>query len=741
MKIAFIVSCFPKISESFIVNEIIGLIDLGHEVEIFAYEKGAEDKINENILKYGLLGKVRCLKTLTGYNHFDIIIANFGSNGNRAVELRKRGLLGGKIITIFYGYDLSRLIKENGSDFYKNLFENGDYFLAVSQFFVDKLIQLGCDKEKTGILRLGINLNELKFAERKPLGKKISILSIARLVEKKGLEYSIKAVKKISDDGFDVRYDIIGDGNLRQELVDLICKLGLQEKVFLKGWQNRQEVANFLKEADIFVAPSVVAADGDCEGIPVALEEAMAVGIPVIATFHAGIPELVKDGFSGFLVAEKKEDEIYGKLKHILSDQKLARSISVNARREIENNWDIGKINLQFEEIIKKVFWAVCEVPQSPRKLPGSFWAITTFFNPEKYKTKYKNYKKFRKASKKQGLNLLAVELAFGDADFQLKKCDAEIIVRIRGNKNNIMWQKEAMLNIGLKNLPADCDKVCWIDCDIIFKNDDWVKETCNLLEKYKVVQPFKYSVRLKNKDYKIDDPNNLDFGIKEGNKIHSVAFGIANFGRKAFSQFMHHGHTGYVWAARRDIFDKQGFYDLLLLGSADYMMAFAFYGHPWTLYDANLFTEEMKASQKKWAQSFSESVNGSVYYTNGTVLHLWHGSYGDRAYFYRHTLLKKYGFDPDKDVKRSESGLIEWASDKDELHEAIRKSFSLRNEDGIFWKNLSARFSNVLKPNMVAFKIKLTINQIIGKCGEILKKISPKLYLLAKRYFPDNNI
>ena len=145
------------------------------------------------------------------------------------------------------------------------------------------------------------------------------------------------------------------------------------------------------------------------------------------------------------------------------------------------------------------------------QSLPGSFWGMTTFFNPTGCKNKLENYKKFRESSKKQGLNLLTVELAFNGQPFELAKDDAEMLVQVRSN--SIMWQKERLLNIGLKHLPEDCDKVAWIDCDLIFKNDNWVKEASNLLEKYAAVQLFSFLVSLPKEGEKADFDKIINWG------------------------------------------------------------------------------------------------------------------------------------------------------------------------------------------------------------------------------------
>ena len=122
----------------------------------------------------------------------------------------------------------------------------------------------------------------------------------------------------------------------------------------------------------------------------------------------------------------------------------------------------------------KKNHRRVKYVPQKTSKeLLGSFWGITVFFNPAGYKNKYENYRIFRDSLKRQGLKLLAVELSFGDR-FELKSTDADLLIQIKGDSRNIMWQKERMLNIGLDKLPKDCDKIAWLDCDVIFKNNNF---------------------------------------------------------------------------------------------------------------------------------------------------------------------------------------------------------------------------------------------------------------------------
>jgi len=319
-------------------------------------------------------------------------------------------------------------------------------------------------------------------------------------------------------------------------------------------------------------------------------------------------------------------------------------------------------------------------IPQFPTKLNGSFWGIVVYFNPAGYKNKIENYRIFKESAQSQGLNILAVELAFGDTPFELSNNDAPILIQLRGGRHNIMWQKESLINIGLKNLPSDCDKVAWIDCDIIFKNDYWIQETSDLLEKYMVVQPFSLVARLSRGVYDLNDEQikKLPVGRSQGQRFYSFAY--------AFNVLKNtEGHTGFVWASRREIIDKHLLYNRLIIGGADRAIAYLLYGTPRNIrqlkcsYNSKTFKHFMQ-----WANYAREDIRGSIAYANGTLMHLWHGDKEERMHVLRDSVIfKLLDFDPVKDVKLSSTGILEWASDDPNLHKAVEKYFRLRNEDG----------------------------------------------------------
>jgi len=366
------------------------------------------------------------------------------------------------------------------------------------------------------------------------------------------------------------------------------------------------------------------------------------------------------------------------------------------------------------------------KIKKFPKKLPGSFWGITTFFNPAGYKNKYENYKIFRENLKKQGLKICAVEVAFSNRPFELKKEDAEILIQIRGNEKNLMWQKERMMNIGLKNLPKDCDKIAWLDCDIIFENQNWVKETSELLEEYVVVQPFSLCVWLPIKN-KIIEKEKIPWGVGTGLKNNSRAFVRAYKKFQDCEDYRESGHVGFAWAARKEIFDKIGFYDNSIIGNSDQFICDSFYEEIDKKY-YNKLPKKLIKHHLPWREKIKKRVSKSIFYTKGTLLHLWHGESKDRKYNERYHPINKYNFDPKKDIKIDKNELFCWSSNKKRLHEEVKYYIISRKED--------YQKKDKIKKEIIDFSQK--IDQLVGKAGIFLRNKNEKLYTKLKKYFPD---
>lgn len=404
MKIAFVFNQFPTISETFILSQIIGLIQRGHQIDIYAgtpknYEirhtdienyqllnhtylwqympeeylprslKGLKLLLGSfykkpilllqslNFLNYGIYAfSLRSLYAVIAFSkykrQYDIIHCHFGLNGLLGVFLRNSGILTGKLITSFYGYDISGYPKKFGDKVYSPLFQSGDAFWVISEQMQKQVLNLGADSEKVDIHRLGINCNRFSFKSR-PLhnSNRAKLISIARLVEKKGIEYSIRAFAKTAQENQFIKYNIIGDGILRENLEKLIQELNLKDRVEILGWKNQSEVTQLLSESDILLAPSVTAKDGDEEGTPVVIMEAMAMGLPVISTWHSGIPEMIKDGVSGFLVPERNVEELAKKINYLIQHPEIWEKMGRAGRKQIEQHHDINELN---NNLVKK---------------------------------------------------------------------------------------------------------------------------------------------------------------------------------------------------------------------------------------------------------------------------------------------------------------------------------------------------------------------------------------------------
>jgi len=272
MRIAFIVSSFPALSETFILNQITGLIDRGHEVDIFALSKRKDPKVHPDVTKYNLLSRtyyrhmppskvwrgakaigliaanfhknpVVILKSLNvlkygkaarslglmwaaipflGKGPYDIIHCHFGPNGILGVLLREIGAIKGKVITSFHGYDMSIYLKKQGNEVYRLLFEKGDLFSPISQRWKEKLIDLGCNESSVIVHRMGVDTGKFYFSLRQDRMDATQLLTVGRLVEKKGIEYSIRAVAKVLKKFPNIEYNIAGDGPLKSKLEALI---------------------------------------------------------------------------------------------------------------------------------------------------------------------------------------------------------------------------------------------------------------------------------------------------------------------------------------------------------------------------------------------------------------------------------------------------------------------------------------------------------------------------------------
>lgn len=306
-------------------------------------------------------------------------------------------------------------------------------------------------------------------------------------------------------------------------------------------------------------------------------------------------------------------------------------------------------------------------------------WVITSYFNPLRYKRRLLNFKIFRE---RLNAPLVAVELAYGGSDFELREKDAEILVHLRSD--TVLWQKERLLNVALQALPKSCCKIAWLDCDIIFSACDWAKPASLLLDHFSMVQLFKRVYYLSPRWTPAEDcATEVEFTRP------SAAFSISS-GSSAASCIGHSLDTrigtsasGFAWAARRELLDRHGFFDASIVGGGDRAMACAAYHCFDELIKRHYMNKRQQDRYLSWAKPFYESVRAEIGYLDCGLFHLWHGDVLNRKTRGRHERLQQFQFDPFTDIAIDTNGCWRWNTNKPKMHAYISEYFSSRREDG----------------------------------------------------------
>ena len=359
MRILFVVGYFPVLPETFIINQITKLIDRGHEVFIYSFRKGNFKKVHADVNKYHLLKRTSYGRFPRKAPPFDIIYCQFGVQGVKLLRARRRYKFKSKLVTCFRGADISCYLKRRPRA-YRALFGGGgDLFLPVCKFFQQKLIKQKCNSKKIVVHHSAIDCERFSYKKRTlSPGEKIRIVTVGRLVEKKGMKFAIRAIAKLVKKYPHIEYTIVGDGPLRERLALLIKTLKLENHVTLYGAATHSEVVKILNKAHIFVLSSVDGSDGNQEGIPNALKEAMACGIPVVSTFHAGIPELVEDKVSGLLALQGNSGDLAKKIQYLIMHPEKWVSMGQAGRKKVEQEFEIentvDKLERLFRNLLKK---------------------------------------------------------------------------------------------------------------------------------------------------------------------------------------------------------------------------------------------------------------------------------------------------------------------------------------------------------------------------------------------------
>lgn len=392
LRVAYVVKTYPRLSETFILNEILALEARGVEVTILALKRPAEARFHEKLAR--VRGDVLYAPDVRSNAMIEFLAARLPelegreevfsrlfwaalrSRNREALEtlpaavaflatLRERGIRHLHAHFATSATALARQLAALAGVSYsftahaKDIFhesvklpalcekaESAAFVVAVSDFSAaflrDRLGPVGAARVRR--LYNGLDLSEFPRPDSSLAATRLpavpTLLSVGRLVEKKGFPVVIEAVARLRDAGRPVRLIIAGDGEQRPELERQVRALRLEESVELVGALSHGDIRSWMTRSDLFVLAAQVADDGNRDGLPVVVVEAMASGLPVVSTPIVGIPEAVIDGVTGCLVPEKDPAALTATLMELLDDRERAVRLARAARIHVEEHFD-----------------------------------------------------------------------------------------------------------------------------------------------------------------------------------------------------------------------------------------------------------------------------------------------------------------------------------------------------------------------------------------------------------------
>lgn len=359
-----------KPSETFITAQAENLVDYT-PIYVGRKEYGEAPKNSETVLLAdpSLLNQIKYVcsrspkkEVVSKFkDNIELIHAHFAIDGVYAMKLAKE--LDVPLIVTLHGFDVTRSLKDMLLDFKpsfynyfinrKELFEKADKFICVSDFIRQKAIEAGFPENKLITHYIGIDVEQFSFREKLPDDQ--IILHVARLVEKKGTTYLLKALAQVRENIPNVKLVIIGDGPLRSKLEDEAKSLDLEENVEFLGVQPNTVVKKWLDKASLMCVPSIVADNGDAEGLGIVNLEAAAKSVPVVAFASGGIVEAVVDGVTGYLVPEKNIKLLSKRMVEILSNKELQVKLGKQSRDYVVLKHNQRKQNIKLEDLYKEI--------------------------------------------------------------------------------------------------------------------------------------------------------------------------------------------------------------------------------------------------------------------------------------------------------------------------------------------------------------------------------------------------
>lgn len=295
-------------------------------------------------------------RSLEGYlrkERFDCVLAEYGPVGSVVAKACAKSRI--PLIVHFHGFDAHRTaVVDSLADDYQKLFKTAAAVVAVSRKMEASLVELGCPREKLHLIACGVNVET--FRQRTLVRRPTSLqpfrfVFVGRFVNKKGPLHLLLAFKKCLEQ-VDARLTMVGDGELSEVTSELAQALGIKDKVSLPGGRSHEQVMSHMAEADCYVQHSIEAVSGDCEGSPVSIIEAEAMGLPVIATRHAGIVDSVIDGVTGYLVEEGGLDAMGERMAFLAEHPEQAVLMGIAGREHAVLNYSMEVVSAKLSRLL-----------------------------------------------------------------------------------------------------------------------------------------------------------------------------------------------------------------------------------------------------------------------------------------------------------------------------------------------------------------------------------------------------
>lgn len=298
--------------------------------------------------RYAEWSRARCLGACVSSFGSNILHSHFGDYGYADISnARRHGL---QHVVTFYGYDASRLPHRDPTwkDRFAEMFDTVSLCLCEGPHMADTISELGCPDEKIIVHHLGINVAAIRFSPRswKP-GETLRFLIAGSFTEKKGFPYAIEALGRLKG-RYDLELTVIGDDNgtsrmisEKQSINRAIDRAGLRKCTRMLGKMPYTALLDQAYEHHIFLQPSIVASDGDTEGgAPVTIIDMLATGMPVVATTHCDIPEVVPESHQKMLAVERNVDDLEAKIEWLIENPRILPQLIADGRHHVEQEFN-----------------------------------------------------------------------------------------------------------------------------------------------------------------------------------------------------------------------------------------------------------------------------------------------------------------------------------------------------------------------------------------------------------------